>query len=314
MRDDAPLVFLSRVERSRVLTPPSPSPSGPGGVDHCWKPRRDAGLNSITGREKLRRSSARGVEYVGPVDDAQKNSLLGEAAAMIVPIEWNEPFGIVFAEALACGTPVISCPRGALPEIVRPGTDGFFVNSVEEACEAVSNLDKIDRAACRKRAEEFFSLPVITAQYERLYRGAHCGAMTRMQAHRHCRGTFPAEQLGRSSSLSALGATSAGIWLGANHCHAHTRLLLRRNLIRRFWSLLAPSCALFGSKTFPIKPVRLVGDIGVRALYWHFKALDELVRPQGDRLCSYHHSVELLGAAWRTALPPPSLSFRHRLS
>ena len=62
-----------------------------------------------------------GVTYVGPVDDAQKNELLGKALALIVPIEWEEPFGIVFIEALACGTPVITCPRGALPEIVRDG-------------------------------------------------------------------------------------------------------------------------------------------------------------------------------------------------
>src|SRR5262249_54158806 len=110
-----------------------------------------------------------GVEYVGPVDDAQKNVLLGMAAAMIVPIEWNEPFGIVFAEALACGTPVISCPRGALPEIVRSGTDGFLVNTIEETCDAVMNLGKINRYACRQRVEEWFSAPVVADQYERLY-------------------------------------------------------------------------------------------------------------------------------------------------
>ncbi len=58
---------------------------------------------------------------MGAVDDVQKNKLLGEARAMIVPIQWNEPFGIVFAELLACGTPVISCPRGSLTEIVTAG-------------------------------------------------------------------------------------------------------------------------------------------------------------------------------------------------
>jgi glycosyltransferase involved in cell wall biosynthesis len=111
-----------------------------------------------------------GIEYVGPVDDAQKNALLGRAAALIVPIEWNEPFGIVFAEALACGTPVISCPRGALPEIVRHGTDGFLVESLDQACEAVERVHTIDRAVCRERVKQLFSLPVIAAQYEQLYR------------------------------------------------------------------------------------------------------------------------------------------------
>jgi glycosyltransferase involved in cell wall biosynthesis len=89
---------------------------------------------------------------------------------MIVPIEWEEPFGIVFAEALACGTPVISSPSGALPEIVRPGVDGYLVNSVEEACTAIQNLPKINRRNCRQRAEDCFSASVITDKYEQLYR------------------------------------------------------------------------------------------------------------------------------------------------
>lgn len=88
---------------------------------------------------------------------------------MIVPIEWEEPFGIVFAEALACGTPVISCPRGALPEIVRQGIDGYLVNSVEEACAAVAKLSEIDRLNCRQRVEQCFSASAIVEQYEKLY-------------------------------------------------------------------------------------------------------------------------------------------------
>jgi glycosyltransferase involved in cell wall biosynthesis len=167
--DDAPLVFLSRVERikgahtaieiarrtgRRLIIAGNHAFSGPE-LDY-WKRDIAPQLGS-------------GIEYIGPVDNLQKNSLLGRAAAMIVPIEWNEPFGIVFAEALACGTPIISCPRGALPEIVRPGIEGFLVKSVEEGCEAVASLPKIDRISCRKRVEECFSVPVIAAQYERLY-------------------------------------------------------------------------------------------------------------------------------------------------
>jgi len=110
-----------------------------------------------------------GIEYVGTVDDVQKNELLGQAAAMVVPIEWDEPFGIVFAEALACGTPVISCPRGALPEIVRQGIDGYLVNSLAEGSTAVENLGKIDRHNCRQRVEECFSAPIIVDKYDRLY-------------------------------------------------------------------------------------------------------------------------------------------------
>jgi glycosyltransferase involved in cell wall biosynthesis len=167
--DDAPLVFLSRVERikgahtaievarltgRRLIIAGNHASSGPE-LDY-WT------------REIAPRLGG-DIEYIGPVDNLQKNALLGQAAAMIVPIEWNEPFGIVFAEALACGTPIISCPRGALPEIVRPGIEGFLVKSVEEACEAVASLPKIDRISCRKRVEECFSVPVIATQYERLY-------------------------------------------------------------------------------------------------------------------------------------------------
>src|SRR5216683_211775 len=83
------------------------------------------------------------------------------ARAMLVPIQWNEPFGIVFAEALACGTPVISCPRGALPEIVRNGREGFLVETLEEGCDAVRRLGEIDRAACRDRAESHFSVDAV---------------------------------------------------------------------------------------------------------------------------------------------------------
>jgi glycosyltransferase involved in cell wall biosynthesis len=167
--EDAPLVFLSRVERVK------------GAHTAIAVARRTgrrliiAGNYSASGAERdywkneILPKLGDGVEYVGPVDDNEKNTLLGQAAAMIAPIEWNEPFGIVFAEALACGAPVISCPRGGLPEIVRPGVEGFLVNSIEEACHAVANLTKIDRAACRQRAEQHFSIPVIVSQYERLY-------------------------------------------------------------------------------------------------------------------------------------------------
>jgi glycosyltransferase involved in cell wall biosynthesis len=88
---------------------------------------------------------------------------------MVVPIQWEEPFGIVFAESLACGTPVISCPRGALPEIVRPGIDGFLIQSIEEGCQAVARLATIDRAVCRRRAEDHFSPGAVVARYLELY-------------------------------------------------------------------------------------------------------------------------------------------------
>lgn len=167
---DAPLVFLSRLEAIKGAHNAIAAAKGAN--------RRliIAGnqVDSLEGMTYWQTQIAPhlgkdGIEYVGPVDDRQKNDLLGQAAAMIVPIEWDEPFGIVFAEALACGTPVISTPRGSLPEIVRPGVDGFLVNSVAEAVEAIKQLPSIHRHHCRQRAEAHFSAETIVDQYERLY-------------------------------------------------------------------------------------------------------------------------------------------------
>jgi len=177
---DAPLVFLSRVEHikgahwaieiarrtgQRLIIAGNHSDSGPEG--EYW-------------REKIVPEIGHGgVEYVGAVNDAQKNKLLGEARAMVVPIQWNEPFGIVFAEALACGTPVISCPRGSLTEIVRPGVDGFLIRSIEEGCEAVMRLGTIDRAVCRRRAEDAYSPDAVVGRYLELYARAQAALTSR---------------------------------------------------------------------------------------------------------------------------------------
>lgn len=170
---DAPLVFLSRVESikgahwaieiarrtgRRLVIAGNHADSGPE-VDYWHKQ-----IAPSIGRD--------GIDYVGPVDDRQKSDLLGQARAMVVPIQWDEPFGIVFAEALACGTPVISCPRGSLTEIVRQGIDGFLIRSVEEGCEAVEQAGAIDRANCRRRAVEQYSPEIVVGRYLDLYEEA----------------------------------------------------------------------------------------------------------------------------------------------
>ena len=177
---DAPLVFLSRVESIK-------------GADWAIEIARRSGSRLvIAGNHAERGPEARywqekiapwigrdGIEYVGPVDDEQKNKVLGAARALVVPIQWDEPFGIVFAEALACGTPVISCPRGSLPEIVRPGIDGFLIDSIEQGCEAVRRLATLDRAACRRRAEQEFAPEVVVGRYLDLYERAHAALLPR---------------------------------------------------------------------------------------------------------------------------------------
>jgi glycosyltransferase involved in cell wall biosynthesis len=109
------------------------------------------------------------VTYVGPVDDAAKNIWLGQAAALLMPIEWEEPFGVVMAEACACGTPVIAFARGSVPEVVRDGINGFVCRTVDEAAGAVEQLDTIDRSRVRADCEARFSGRAITDQYENLY-------------------------------------------------------------------------------------------------------------------------------------------------
>ncbi len=110
------------------------------------------------------------ITYIGPVNDAQKNRLLGQAAAFLMPILWEEPFGIVMAEALACGTPVIGLNRGAVPEVVEDGVSGIVRDTLDELVEAINAPFDLDRQACRNRAESAYSESVIVDQYAQLYR------------------------------------------------------------------------------------------------------------------------------------------------
>jgi len=112
----------------------------------------------------------RQISYIGPVDDFQKNALLGTAAALLMPILWDEPFGIVMAEALACGTPVIGLRRGSVPEVVEHGANGFVCDGVDEVAAAVGRIGEIDRGACRRIMEARFSGPAMVEGYLSVYR------------------------------------------------------------------------------------------------------------------------------------------------
>jgi len=109
------------------------------------------------------------VRYVGPVDDAHKSAHLGGAAALLMPILWEEPFGIVMAEAMACGTPVIGFDRGGVSEVVVDGETGFVVDTIEEMAAAVGRLATVSRAACRARVERFYSDATVTEGYLGVY-------------------------------------------------------------------------------------------------------------------------------------------------
>jgi glycosyltransferase involved in cell wall biosynthesis len=109
------------------------------------------------------------IAYVGPVDDRAKGHLLSQAAAFLMPITWDEPFGIVMAESLACGTPVIAFNRGAVPEVVEPGVTGIVCDDVDAMVAAVGRIESLDRSACRRAAETRFSGATLVQAYEQLY-------------------------------------------------------------------------------------------------------------------------------------------------
>jgi glycosyltransferase involved in cell wall biosynthesis len=109
------------------------------------------------------------VEFVGEICEQKKTAFLGNAAALLFPIDWPEPFGLVMIEAMACGTPVIAFRGGAVEEVVDDGVTGFVVESVEEAVEAVQRLPEISRLECRERFEKRFSVRRMCEDYLAAY-------------------------------------------------------------------------------------------------------------------------------------------------
>jgi glycosyltransferase involved in cell wall biosynthesis len=109
------------------------------------------------------------VSYVGPVDDEAKQALLAGAAAVLMPIEWDEPFPVVLPEAMLCGTPLIAFRRGGVPEGIDHGRTGFLCDDAEGMGRLVSRLPEIDRGTVRAEAERRFSDSAIVAEYESLY-------------------------------------------------------------------------------------------------------------------------------------------------
>jgi glycosyltransferase involved in cell wall biosynthesis len=109
------------------------------------------------------------IEWIGEIDDDSKNELLGSARALLMPVDWDEPFGLVFIEALACGTPVISTPRGSLPEIVGDGVHGFLRTDLDGLVRACHEVAGLDRAACRQHVTARFSTERMADAYERAY-------------------------------------------------------------------------------------------------------------------------------------------------
>jgi glycosyltransferase involved in cell wall biosynthesis len=110
------------------------------------------------------------IEFIGEISDDAKSEFLGRARALVFPIDWPEPFGLVMIEALACGTPVIARRCGSVPELILHGQTGYIVDTLEEMATAVKTLDRIDRAECRRDVAARFTVERMVDGYEAIYR------------------------------------------------------------------------------------------------------------------------------------------------
>jgi glycosyltransferase involved in cell wall biosynthesis len=111
-----------------------------------------------------------GIEFIGEVGEAGKPAFLGNATALLFPIDWPEPFGLAMIEAMSCGTPVIAFPRGSVPEVVDHGVTGLIVDSIDAAAEAARDVARLDRGRVRERFEERFSAARMARDYLSVYR------------------------------------------------------------------------------------------------------------------------------------------------
>ena len=109
------------------------------------------------------------IEYLGALDERDKCMLMGHARALLMPISWPEPFGMVFIESLACGTPVLTCPHGSVPELLRDGVTGYIRESDDELVEAIGQLDRISRAGCREYVRQKFDIRDMALEYVNVY-------------------------------------------------------------------------------------------------------------------------------------------------
>lgn len=149
---DLAIEVAQRSGRRLVIAAPSPPADQQAWFDEFIRPRLGAGI-----------------EWIGPVEDKTKAHLLGRAVATLLPLRWDEPFGLVIAESMACGTPPIAFRRGAAPEIISDGTTGFLVDTLEEMVAAVERAPQISPIACRARIDKHFSIEQMIDGYLDLY-------------------------------------------------------------------------------------------------------------------------------------------------
>lgn len=111
-----------------------------------------------------------GIEFIGEIVERRKGAFLGEALALLFPIDWPEPFGLVMIEAMACGTPILAFHNGSVPEVIEDGITGYIVSSMDEAMSALPRVIGLDRRAVRRRFEERFTAARMAREYVNVYR------------------------------------------------------------------------------------------------------------------------------------------------
>ena len=120
--------------------------------------------------ERVRPLLGPDAEWFGPADNEQKKDLLARAHCLVFPVQWDEPFGLVMVEAMACGTPVVALRRGSVPEVVEDGVTGFIRDDPAELPDAIERAGELDPEACRRWAADRFAVPVMADGYEAVYR------------------------------------------------------------------------------------------------------------------------------------------------
>src|SRR4029078_218627 len=156
-------------------------------AEHCGVPLKIAAKVDRADRDyyeeeiKPLLNRARNVEYICAIGDTEKAAFLSGAIALLVPIDWPEPFGLVMIEAMACGCPVIAYNRGSVPEIIEDGVTGFIVEDKEGAIGAVDRLAHISRAKVRERFEQRFTARRMALDYLSAYRSLIDGAVPRLR-------------------------------------------------------------------------------------------------------------------------------------
>jgi glycosyltransferase involved in cell wall biosynthesis len=166
---DAPLIFLGRLDKIKGLHTAIEVAKETGNKLLIGGNIPDTIDNYKYFKEKLEpQFDGNQIIYLGALNDQEKNKYLGQAKALLFPIEWDEPFGMVMVEAMACGTPVIAFNRGSVPEVVNENLTGAVVKNKTEMIEKLMHISEIDRKNCRQHALERFNIDIITGDYLKL--------------------------------------------------------------------------------------------------------------------------------------------------